>query len=310
MSERRPAPRRAVRAVTALVLPAALAAGALAVAAEPTAPSFSLAVSRTEVRTPGATALDYRLRMRSGSQAERFVIEVRAPLFVTRSGSSTFRRREGTTIVAAGPARLEGPGRLSPYAVGFGLLGCGSLTRVHGYEPATPSYVVELPARSAAVVVLPYRTGDFPLWADTDLRLAVDVRRDVGPRGAPTLAVVRSPAVRVTGRVATRLELWTDPPSSPAPLTDLRRIRAGSRIEVVSRATPARAGRRITVLLRTGREQRVVGRGRTGRDGRARIGIRAPRQVGRYELYARTADDAGTGDAVNCPVGFRVPARR
>ena len=170
---------------------------------------------------PATTQLVYRLRMQTGSEAERFSVDVVPPLFRTRLGSGDNVRREGATITpdASGRARrarhadADGAraGRSSPARRARGLA-------AHGYEPATRRFVVELPANSVSTLVARYRTGEFALWPGSDLRLTMRAGRETTGYGAATLdreVEVRSPSVALSGRTAPRVELWTSPQSSP-----------------------------------------------------------------------------------------------
>ena len=207
---------------------AALAAAAIAGAQEPSPdPSFSMSVSPGRVRMPGTTELVYRLRMTTGTQAERFSIDVMPPLFRTRLGSGDNVHREGATITPDEQVSLEGPGTLTPTGEGKALIACSPSTGLgaHGYEPRYPGFVVELPARSTSTLIARYRTDGRALWPGSDLRLTMRAGRGTTGYGAATLGrevEVRSPAVALSGRAAPRVELWTSPQSSPGVFTKLR----------------------------------------------------------------------------------------
>jgi hypothetical protein len=294
---------------------AALAATVIAGAAEPTDPSFQMTVSKRRVTLPGTTVLEYRLRMTTGSEPERFTVDVVPPLFQARAGTSTNVRSEGATITPAGPASLDGPGRLTPIGEGVALNGCtpSAGLRAHGYEPSFAGFYVELPPRSVATLVRRYRTGGVPLWPRSDLRLTADVNRSTGGHGAPTLqrdVVVRSPQVAIAGRTAPRLELWTTPPSSSGVYAELRPVAPAARLAIGGRATPARAGRRVSLwLLREGRgaQPRRLAVVSTDAVGRFVLRTLAPARAGSYELWSRTASTRYARPEHSCPIAFRVP---
>ncbi len=267
---------------------------------------------------PATTQLVYRLRMQSGSEAERFSIEVVPPLFRTRLGSGDNVRREGATITPDASVELEGPGTLTPRGEGRALIACSPSTGLvaHGYEPRYPAFVVELPAGSVSTLVARYRTGEFALWPGSDLRLTIRAGRETTGYGAATLArevEVRSPSVALSGRTAPRVELWTSPQSSPGVYTKLRRLEAGSRLSIGGRVAPARAGRRVSLwLLRhgEGEEARRLATVSTDRSGRLRYRTRTPERSGSYELWARTANDAGGRPEHSCSMAFEVGVTR
>ena len=263
---------------------------------------------------PGTTDLEYRLRMQTGAEAERFSVDLAAPLFQTRLGGRTIVHREGATITPDADVRLEGPGKLTRVGEGTGLIGCSPSTGLapHGYEPRYPAFVVELPAGSVSTLVARYRTGDFDLWPGSDLRLTMRVGPTKRGYGASTLArtvEVRSPKVAVTGRMAPRIELWTTPASSPGVFTRVRQMTAGGRLDVGGRTTPARAGRRVSLwLLRhgEGEQPRRLATVATDARGRLRLRTSAPTRAGSYELWARTANDAGGRPEHSCSMAFEV----
>jgi hypothetical protein len=293
-----------------------LAASTLAGAAEPTDPTFQMTVSPAQVHLPGTTTLQYRLRIVTGSQAERFRVDAVPPLLRSRAGSPGFMRDEGATITPAQPLALEGPGTLTPIGQGIATIGCTPSAGLapHGYEPRYPAALVELPAHSVSTIVARYRAGDVALWPGSDLRLALRVDGDTERYGPATLerdVVVRSPAVALSGRTAPRLELWTSPASSPAVVRSLRTMTAAAALDVRGRATKARAGRRVTLwLLRHGRygKARRLGSVRTDGGGRLRLRTRVPARSGDYELWARTLADGGARAEHSCPIAFRVGA--
>ena len=297
-------------------LGAALAAATLAGAQEPAPdPSFAMSVSPSGVRMPAKTRLVYRVRIQTGAEAERFSIDVVPPLFRTRLGSGDNVREEGATIAPDERLELEGPGTLTPTGEGMALIACSPSTGLpaHGYEPRYPGYVVELPPRSTSTLVARYRTGEFALWPGSDLRLTVRAGRRMRGYGAATLArevEVRSPAVSVSGRTAPRVELWTSPQSSPGVYTKLRSLPAGSRLSIGGRVTPARAGRRVSLwMLRHGEGEKpqrlaIVA---TNRSGRLRFRTRTPERAGAYEIWARTANDAGGRPEHSCSMAFEIP---
>ena len=304
--------RRARPLLAAFV--AALAASTIAGAAEPTDPAFQMTVSPAQVRLPGTTTLQYRLRIATGAEAERFRVDVAPPLLRSRAGSPGFMRDEGATITPAQPLELEGPGTLTPIGQGIATIGCTPSAGLapHGYEPQYPAVLVEVPAHSVSTLVARYRAGDVALWPGSDLRLAMRVDGDTARYGPATLArdvLVRSPAVTVSGRTAARLELWTSPASSPAVLRSLRTMTAGAPLDIRGRATKARAGRRVALwLLRHGRydKARKLGAVRTDAAGRLRLRTRVPARSGEYELWARTPGEGGARAEHSCPIAFRV----
>ena len=308
ITARRAAPWLATAAI-------ALAASAIAGAQEPSDPSFSMTVSPARVVVPDTTQLVYRLRVQTGSEAERFTVDVRPPLFQTRLGGADNVRREGATIEPSAPVALEGPGRLTPIGEGRALIACSPSTGLaaHGYEPRYPRFAVDLPARSTAFVVARYRTGSFRLWPGSDLRLTMRVNRTTGGYGAATLAEgteVRSPRVSHSGRTAPRIELWTRPQSSPGVYTRLRRLTAGSRLLVSGRVTPALAGRRVSLwMIRHGEGERPrrLATVSTNDTGHLRQQTRVPLRAGSYELWARTASAAGSKPEHSCSMAFHVP---
>lgn len=293
----------------------ALAATAIAGAAEPSDPAFEMSVTPSRVRLPGTTELVYRLRMTTGAEAERFAVDLVPPLFRTRLGAGDNVRREGATITPSAPVVLEGAGKLTPIGEGMSLIGCSPSTGLaaHGYEPRYRGFAVELPASSVATLVARYRTGDLALWPGSDLRLTMRASGRTGAYGTATLdrtVEVRSPAVALTGRVATRIELWTTPQSSPGVYKRLRRLPAGSRLQISGRVTPARAGRRVSLwLLREGEAERArrLATVPTGATGRLRLRTRTPTRAGSYELWARTPDDAGGRPEHSCSMAFQIP---
>lgn len=293
----------------------ALAAAAIAGAQERSDPSFSMSVSPALVRVPDATRLTYRLRVQTGSEAERFTIDVRPPLYRTRLGGGDNVRREGATIEPAAPLELEGPGTLTAIGEGRALVACSPSTGfgAHGYEPRYPRAVVELPARSTSFVVARYRTGRHRLWPGSDLRLTMQVKRATGGYGAATLAEdaeIRSPSVTHTGRTAPRIELWTRPESSPGVFTKLRRLTGGSRLEIAGRVTPVRAGRRVslwTIRHGYGERPRRLATVRTSSTGHLRLRTRVPSRAGDHELWARTAADVIGRPEHSCSMAFNVP---
>lgn len=284
-------------------------------AAESTDPSFSMSVSPARVRLPGATDLVYRLRIQTGGEAERFGLDIASPLFETRLGSRTHVQREGATITPAAEVALEGPGTLTRIGEGSALIGCSPSTGLsaHGYEPRYPAFVVELPARSVATVVARYRTGDMALWPGSDLRLTMRAGRTLPGYGASTLqhaVEVRSPRVTTTGRTAPRLELWTSPQISPGVFKKLRRLGADTRLDIGGRAMPARAGRRVSLwIIRHGEGERARRLATVATDGRGRLRLRTrtPSRAGSYEVWARTANDAGGAPEHTCSMAFEVP---
>jgi hypothetical protein len=304
---------RRIRPCLAAVV-AALAASAIAGAAEPSDPAFQMTVSPLQVRLPGTTDLTYRLRIATGSEAERFTVDAVPPLLQARAGSASFMRGEGSTITPAQPLALEGPGTLTKIGEGVATIGCTPSAGLapHGYEPRYPRVLVEVPAHSVSTLVARYRAGDVALWPRSDLRLAMRVDGSTQRYGPVTLAhdaVVRSPAVAISGRTAPRVELWTSPASSPAVLARLRVLSAGRSLDVRGRVTKARAGRRVALwLLRHGRydKARRIGAVRTDAAGRLRLRTRVPARAGEYELWARTPGDGGARAEHSCPIAFRV----
>jgi hypothetical protein len=290
----------------------ALAAAAIAGAAEPSDPAFEMSVTPERVSVPGTTDLVYRLRMTTAAQPERFAVDLVPPLFRTRLGAVDNVRREGATITPAGPVILEGPGKLTPIGEGTALTGCSPSTGLaaHGYEPRYPGFVVELPAGSVSTLVARYRTGGVALWPGSDLRLTMKAS---GRYGAATLARtvdLRSPPVALSGQTATRIELWTSPASSPGVFKRLRRLPGGARLQVAGRVTPARAGRRVALwLLREGERERPrrLATVSTDATGHLRLRTRTPSRAGSYELWARTANDAGGRAEHSCSMAFRIP---
>lgn len=294
----------------------ALVAAAIAGAQEPADPSFAMSVSPSRVSMPGRTRLVYRLRIQTGAEAERFAVDLAAPLFRTRLGSIDHVHREGATITPDTEITLEGPGKLTRIGEGSALIGCSPSNGLaaHGYEPRYPGLVLELPARSVSTLVARYRTGDVDLWPGADLRLTVRASRANAAYGASTLArpvEIRSPKVTVSGRTATRIELWTNPQSSPGVFKRLRRLEADTALEVAGRAMPARAGRRVSLwILRHGEGERARRLATVATDarGRLRFRTRTPSASGSYELWARTANDAGGPPEHSCSMAFEVPS--
>ena len=295
---------------------AALAAAAIAGAQEPSPdPSFAMSVSPSRARAPGTTELVYRLRMTTGAQAERFSVDVMPPLFRTRLGSGDNVHREGATITPDEQVSLEGPGTLTPTGEGKALIACSPSTGLgaHGYEPRYPGFVVELPARSTSTLVARYRTAGRALWPGSDLRLTMRAGRGTTGYGAATLdreVEVRSPRVALSGRAAPRVELWTSPQSSPGVFAKLRRLAAGSPLTISGRVMPARAGRRVSLwTIRHGddEEPRRLATVSTDARGRLRLRTRTPQRAGSYELWARTANDAGGRPEHSCSMGFQIP---
>lgn len=293
----------------------ALCAAAIAGAQEPADPSFSMSVTPRSVSAASTARVVYRTLIRTGAQAERFRVELVPPRYATRLGSVASVRHEGATITPDAEVALEGPGTLTPIGEGMAAVACSpsSGLAAHGYEPRYPSFLVELPARSSATLVARYRTGDVDLWPGSDLRLRLRARRGTYGRGAPTLArdvEVRSPRVAVRGRTAPRVELWTSPRSSPGVTTRLRRIAAGRRLSIRGRVAPARAGRRVSLwMLRHGAvaRPRRLATVSTDARGRLRFATTAPARAGSYELWGRTANDAGGRPEHSCSMAFRVP---
>lgn len=293
----------------------ALAAAAIAGAQDPSDPLFAMSVTPSRVRVPGTTELVYRLRMATGSEAERFAVDVVPPLFRTRLGAAANVRLEGATITPAGPVELEGPGTLTAIGEGTALIGCSPSTGLsaHGYEARYRGFVVELPANSVTSLVARYRTGDVALWPGSDLRLTMRASGRTGGYGSATLdraVQIRSPTVALTGRPATRIELWTSPPSSPGVFKRLRRLPAGIRLQIGGRVTPARAGRRVSLwLLRHGEGERAhrLATARTDATGHLRLRTRTPTRAGSYELWARTPSRAGGRAEHSCSMAFRIP---
>jgi hypothetical protein len=293
----------------------ALAAAAIAGAAEPSDPAFEMSVTPSRVRMPGKTELVYRLRMATGSEAERFALDLVPPLFRTRLGAPDHVRLEGATITPAGPVELDGPGTLTAVGEGTALVGCSPSTGLaaHGYEARYRGFVVELPASSVTTLVARYRTGDVALWPGSDLRLTIRASGHTGGYGAATLGravEVRSPAVALTGRTATRVELWTSPQSSPGVYKRLRRLPAGIRLKIGGRVTPARAGRRVSLwLLRQGAGARArrLATVRTDATGHLLLRTRTPGRAGGYELWGRTPSQAGRRPEHSCSMAFRIP---
>jgi hypothetical protein len=295
---------------------AALVATAMAGAQDPAPdPSFSMSVSPSRVRMPATTQIVYRLRMRTGAQAERFSIDAVPPLFQTRLGSGDNVHREGATITPDQRITLEGPGRLTPSGEGTALIACSPSTGLaaHGYEPRYPGYVVELPANVESTLVARYRTGEFALWPGSDLRLTVRVGRGTTGYGAATLdreVEVRSPAVALSGRMAPRVELWTSPQSSPGVFVKLRQLEADSRLSIGGRVMPARAGRRVSLwMIRHGEGEKPARLATVSTDarGRLRFRTRTPERAGSYELWARTPNDAGGRPEHSCSMAFEIP---
>jgi len=268
---------------------------------------------RVDARAPAE--LVYRLRIQTFAEAERFTLDVRPPLFRTRLGAGDNVHREGATVDPDAPIALEGPGTLTPIGEGRALIGCSpsSGLAAHGYEPRYPRVAVQLPARSVSTVVARYRTGDVDLWPGSDLRLTMRVDANTGGYGASTIASdveVRSPQVSLTGARAPRLELWTRPQSSPAVTTVLRRLTAGARLEIRGRATPVRAGRRVSLwMIRHGEDEqaRRLATVSTSATGRLLFRTRTPSRAGSYELWARSANDAGGRPEHSCSMAFRIP---
>lgn len=274
-----------------------------------------MSVSPDRVRMPATTQLVYRLRVQTGARAERFSIDVVPPLYRTRLGSAADVRREGATITPAAKVELEGPGTLTPTGEGTAIVACSPTTGLaaHGYEPRYPGFVVELPAGSVSTLVARYRTGEYALWPGSDLRLTIRAGRRTRGYGVATLdreVEVRSPAVTLSGRRAPRIELWTSPPSSPGVFAKLRRLEADSRLSVGGRVTPARAGRRVslwTIRHGEGEVARRLATVSTDRSGRLRFRTRTPERAGSYELWARTANDAGGRPEHSCSMAFQIP---
>jgi hypothetical protein len=307
--------RRSIRPwLAGLAVALAAAATAIAGAAEPPDPSFELSATPARVRVPGTTALVYRLRMTTGAEAERFAVDLVPPLFQTRLGAPDNVRREGATITPEGPVTLEGPGKLTPAGEGMALAGCSPSTGLaaHGYEARYRGFVVELPASSVATLVARYRTGGVALWPGSDLRLTMRASNRTAGYGAATLAEpveVRSPAIALSGRTASRIELWTSPQSSPGVLKRLRRLPAGSRLQIGGRVTPARAGRRVSLwLLREGEGERArrLATVRTDATGHLELRTRTPARAGSYEVWARTPSAAGARPEHSCSMAFRI----
>ncbi len=296
---------------------AALAATAIAGAQAPAPdPSFSMSVSPSRVRVPATTQLVYRLRMQTGAQAERFSVDVVPPLYRTRLGSGDNVRREGATITPDQQVELLGPGKLTPTGEGTALVACSPSTGLaaHGYEPRYPGFVVELPPNSVSTLVARYRTGEFHLWPGSDLRLTVRAGRGTTGYGAATLGrevELRSPSVALSGRTAPRVELWTSPQSSPGVYTKLRRLAADARLSIGGRVTPVRARRRVSLwMLRhgDGEKPRRLAIVRTNARGGLRYRTRTPVRAGSYELWARTANDAGGKPEHSCSMAFEIPS--
>jgi hypothetical protein len=298
-----------------VVLGVALAAAAIAGAQEPADPSFSMTVSPTRVRMPATTELVYRLRIRTGAEAERFSIDIVPPLFRTRLGSADNIHREGATITPDEKVELEGAGKLTPTGEGMALIGCSPSTGLaaHGYEPRYPGFVLELPARSESTLVARYRTGELALWPGSDLRLTVRAGNGTTGYGKATLdreVEVRSPNVTLSGRKAPRIELWTSPASSPGVYTKLRPLGANSPLTIGGRVSPARRGRRVSLwMIRHGEGEvpRRLATVSTDARGRVRYRTRTPQRSGSYELWARTANDAGGRPEHSCSMAFEVP---
>lgn len=301
--------------IALVVLGAALAATATVDAQAPADPSFSMSVSPTRVRATATTQLVYRLRIRTGSEAERFSVDVVPPLFRTRLGAADNVHREGATITPEARVELEGPGTLTPTGEGMAIIGCSPSTGLaaHGYEPRYPGFVVELPARGESTLVARYRTGELALWPGADLRLTVRAGRGTGGYGAATLArdvEVRSPRVAVSGRTAPRIELWTSPRSSPGVYTKVRSLEAGARLSIGGRVMPARAGRRVSLwMLRHGEDDKPTRLATVSTDarGRLRLRTRTPERAGSYEVWARTPNDAGGKPEHSCSMAFAIP---
>ncbi len=278
-------------------------------------PSFALSVSPSRVRMPATTQLVYRLRIRTGAQAERFSVEIEPPLFQTRLGSGDNVHREGSTITPDQKVELEGPGTLTPSGEGMALIACSpsSGLAAHGYEPRYPSFVVELPANSTSTLVARYRTGEFDLWPGSDLRLTIRAGRKTTGYGAATLSrdvQLRSPGVTLSGRPAPRIELWTSPQSSPGVYAKLRPLEAGAPMTISGRVVPARARRRVslwTIRHGEGEEPRRLATVSTDARGRLRLRTRTPERSGSYELWARTANDAGGKPEHSCSMAFSIP---
>jgi len=305
--------RRNLRPWLAAVV-VALAASPIAGAADPTDPSFEMTVSQTQVHLPGTTALEYRLRIATGAQPERFQVDVVPPRFQTRAGSSAIVRSEGATIAPAAPVELAGAGKLTPIGDVKALIGCTPSTALapHGHEPSFPTMLVEVPAHTVSTLVARYRAGDVALWPGADLRLTMRIGPGsprYGPITLDTPRVVRSPAVAITGRTATRLELWTKPAISPAVVRRPRRLSAGSLLDVRGSATKVRAGRRVSLwMLRHGKtdKPRMIGTARSDAAGRLRLRTRVPTRSGEYELWSRTPGENGGRAGHSCPIAFRV----
>jgi hypothetical protein len=277
-----------------------------------------MSVTPSRVSLPGRTRLVYRLRIQTGAEAERFAVDLASPLFRTRLGSIGHVHREGATITPDAEVALEGPGKLTRIGEGSAIIGCSPSNGLaaHGYEPRYPGLVLELPARSTSTLVARYRTGDVDLWPGADLRLTVRASRANAAYGASTLAravEVRSPQVTVSGRTAPRIELWSTPQSSPGVFKRLRRLQAGAALDVGGRALPARAGRRVSLwMLRHGEGERArrLATVATDAGGRLRLRTRTPSVGGSYELWARTANDAGGPPEHSCSMAFAVPSSR
>jgi hypothetical protein len=274
-----------------------------------------MSVSPTRVALPGTTDLVYRLRIQTRSEAERFALDFAAPQFETRLGSSDSVHREGATMTPDAEVVLEGPGTLTRIGEGSAIMGCSPSTGLaaHGYEPRFPGFVVELPANSVSTVVARYRTGDVGLWPGADLRLRMQASRAMPGYGPSTLERtidVRSPKVTVTGRATPRLELWSSPQSSPGVFAKLRRLEADTSLVVGGRALPARAGRRVsiwTIRHGEGEKARRLATVATDARGRLRLRTRTPSRPGSYEVWARTANDAGGPPEHSCSMAFEVP---
>jgi hypothetical protein len=146
----------------------------LAPPAQAVDPSFQVTVSPQQVTVPNTQELTYRVRLTTGSEAERFmIVAANASAFFWPDG-----RTEGA-LIGSWQANLEGPGTLVPDAPGVHADPiCGasvlSLRAQHGSVRLSDDYTLELPANSVSTLVLKTRLPSEAPWPGEEYRLLIN----------------------------------------------------------------------------------------------------------------------------------------
>ncbi len=194
--------------------------GGLGTSPVASAATYETSVSRATISWPGDADFDGRLRITTGSQAERLKVTANPPGFYETS-LGTHGALEHLSAM-----RLEGPGTVVDRARGTIYEGAGvctdeSLRVTHGFNHNNPEAVtVEIPANSTATIVAPLRPtqnsypGPHAPWLGTRLGATFSVSaRNSDGTWTPAQSVV-SPSPTNTGKHGVRISLQSDPPSS------------------------------------------------------------------------------------------------